>query len=130
MDELKPCPFCGGEAERTKPGWSNFYQKKLYGVHCIDAGCVAFDTEPHFFKQKDADDAWNRRAEPENKALTLEQLKSMGGKPIYFHSIETGHNWYAILGVQDEIQQYFQTGSTRRLSNYGITWLAYAHKPE
>lgn len=69
MEELGLCPFCGSKAGRLEPEWSNLYQKKLYGVHCTNVGCVAFNTVPDFFRQEIADAAWNRRATPENKPL-------------------------------------------------------------
>lgn len=49
----------------------------------------------------------------------------MEGEPICFHNLETGHSWYAILGVQDETEQHFQSHNARKLSYYGKTWLAY-----
>ena len=54
MDELKPCPFCGGEAS------TRLFYKGKYRVHCnacdAHSGDVC-DTEA------DAIDAWNTRAE-------------------------------------------------------------------
>lgn len=57
MDELKPCPFCGGEAEMlTAESMNGGY---LFGIMCNDCrsrGDV-YDTEA------EAIEAWNTRAE-------------------------------------------------------------------
>ena len=54
MDNLKPCPFCGGEAEAIE------YHKTDYTIMCKT--CYA---EIGWRKKKEAIAAWNRRAEPE-----------------------------------------------------------------
>lgn len=60
MSELKPCPFCGGEA-RLLP--HIFYGlKNTYGVECSKCGVMTmqfYDTE------RDAEKAWNRRVKDE-----------------------------------------------------------------
>lgn len=63
MEQLKPCPFCGGKAEIVP---HKFYSKMLddwkvdsYGVvckRCHASGYQFWGTEKH------AIDAWNRRA--------------------------------------------------------------------
>ena len=60
MAELKPCPFCGGEAKR--------YQLKhpsgivQYAVACMNDDCLVSPTTAAY-KTKGADaKAWNRRA--------------------------------------------------------------------
>ena len=58
MAELKPCPFCGGEAEII----SGFGGK--YTAQCKKGGCMAGIL---WCPNKDsAIKAWNRRAENEN----------------------------------------------------------------
>ncbi len=113
MDKLKPCPFCGNEAERTEPGWSNLYQKKLYGVHCIDAGCVAFDTVPHFFEQKDADESWNRRLAPENKATELPRCDRCEHCTHAPSKKADGFTHYCDLSGRDVGQSHFGHNSPR-----------------
>lgn len=62
MSELKPCPFCGGEAE--------FIQERilgLYTVWCKKCKCQTsrqfdFGTGLEVSKRKAAD-VWNRRAD-------------------------------------------------------------------
>lgn len=56
--ELKPCPFCGGEAHTKfwdeENGWS-------IGCHNLD--CYAVIDEFHWYESKDAAiAAWNTRA--------------------------------------------------------------------
>ncbi len=57
MPELKPCPFCGEEAERTEKT-----DDGLYGVRCHNPYCIGRDIFPAFYVKKNAIKAWNRRA--------------------------------------------------------------------
>ena len=70
MSELKPCPFCGGESllrERYINGAAN---TKHYIRECRH--CKA--TFANWYRSiKKANEAWNRRAQPDNEPLTLEQ---------------------------------------------------------
>ncbi len=63
MIELKPCPFCGGEANIKRMNINS----RIYTVGCNNARCIA--SLGHLFfgfvdKRKVAD-AWNRRKEEE-----------------------------------------------------------------
>jgi Lar family restriction alleviation protein len=61
MEELKPCPFCGGKARIRK------LQKLVYAVRCTDCGATStsFGVKPWhdtvFIAQGQAIEAWNRR---------------------------------------------------------------------
>ena len=57
MGELKPCPFCGGEAE-VQNDWSDI--GKYYWVACTE--CSA-NTKDYEYNQDEAIETWNRRAE-------------------------------------------------------------------
>ena len=63
-----------------------------------------------------------RRAQPENKALTMDEMREMGGQPYYHVSLQgSGDKW----GIMDDIiarhiQDYY----------YGERWLAYRRPPE
>ena len=46
---LKPCPFCGGEAE--------FYEFTCFWVSCKDCWCETFTYDT----KQEAVEAWNRR---------------------------------------------------------------------
>ena len=61
IDELKPCPFCGGKACACG-------NQDCYVVHCQDCGCVLeHDKEfkepefPRFKSLRSAVDNWNKR---------------------------------------------------------------------
>ena len=72
MDELKPCPHCGGEAEEIHSSTNGLLSPRIafYYVRC--KACKA--TGPVDRVPQKADEAWNRRAAPENKPLTLREL--------------------------------------------------------
>lgn len=59
MSDLKPCPFCGGEARIiAKP-----YEPKVC-VGCDDDTCLGFSGLGWLYdSEKEATEAWNRRAE-------------------------------------------------------------------
>lgn len=61
-ENLKPCPFCGGEAETILDG--------RWWVHCVNCTCeIGFEGMDenwyygHFETEAKAIDAWNTRAE-------------------------------------------------------------------
>ena len=59
--ELKPCPFCGGEA-RIKP----FVSKRLFtkGMKVYEVQCTSCDCRtPLCYTSEVAEMRWNRRAE-------------------------------------------------------------------
>ncbi|MDD4566088.1 MAG: Lar family restriction alleviation protein [Eubacteriales bacterium] len=53
MNELKPCPFCGGEAK--------LMNYNGFGVQCKDEICIGHDLLPACVTREDAIAAWNRR---------------------------------------------------------------------
>lgn len=70
MNELKPCPFCGGEAYLVEltPTQYNDQHSTYYSVGCIDCGIGFYENT-----EDEATAAWNRRAEPKNKQLSGKQ---------------------------------------------------------
>jgi Lar family restriction alleviation protein len=63
MDELKPCPFCGGEAKNVSAGVagpSNRWHAgdPIFAVNCIKCGASV----PNRYRNDLVVEAWNRRA--------------------------------------------------------------------
>ena len=178
MEELKPCPFCGGEvAERCFDGYDaiqcdNCGQVVIMPQHgCGKEHIAAFNRRAapensdymdgvkyaiyEIFKEADisgsqeirdsgdTDDGMCARAAekiraelyaaPENKPLTLEQLRQMDGEPVWIKADHYGI--YAdivnLIGKEDgENWVSFKINYRLRENGYGKTWLAYANRPE
>lgn len=72
MSELKPCPFCGGEA---KVYWLDYEEAWFAG--CGNNGCHVW---PHICHNTEAEaiEAWNRRYEPPK----LEPIFACASAPV------------------------------------------------
>lgn len=59
-DKLKPCPFCGGTAQRlTKTPFYNLPQfQGRRAIICMTCHCIVLGNT-----EEDAEKIWNRRAE-------------------------------------------------------------------
>lgn len=70
MNELKKCPFCGGDAKvyRNLPCTA-------YGVWCINEGCSANARHLNFDSENEAIEAWNTRTPAEEVIARLEEAK-------------------------------------------------------
>ena len=60
MNELKPCPFCGGEAELYSVGTGSPHYEHYHQVIC--QSCLTA-TGAYWSGEQSAIDAWNTRAE-------------------------------------------------------------------
>jgi hypothetical protein len=68
-NELKPCPFCGGPACRSKGGAG---KSAYFGVGCDSpAPCPAYLHGLFHRTQEQADATWNRRAQPAETVAPL-----------------------------------------------------------
>ena len=65
IEELKPCPFCGGKAEITKHDnmpvlkWFGYFSEHYYNVGCIHHCTI----RSGYRTPEEAAEAWNRRAQ-------------------------------------------------------------------
>lgn len=121
--ELKPCPFCGSTDVilATRPAWPS----STYELMC--AGCnVILQAED----KETACALWNRRAEPPNPPLTLEELRQMEGEPVWIESPDMAnlHGWAINYGLDSDVMHVPYAEIV--LDMYGKTWLAYRRRPE
>lgn len=65
--ELKPCPFCGGEA--IKGVACHVHEDYAFRVECRECKIVT----PFYATEAEAIEAWNRRAERTAKVRSLEK---------------------------------------------------------
>lgn len=79
-NELKPCPFCGGEAEETITYADN--APMFYSVHCGNGNCTCRPSTQMCSDGKIAREFWNeRRASIDNSSLLkeIERLQNENG---------------------------------------------------
>jgi hypothetical protein len=164
MSELKPCPFCGSENIAVGSDKGTVYRHNTaFGdltrsvptvrwAYCVDCGCVApaekVNNFDGFYKPDEQEDAlnraisaWNRRAQPANEPLTLEELREMAQDLMAWcvvHDCEKA-DCTAIIDY-DNLGKYGEKGKIVAVtsaygeplkeSDYGKTWLAYRRPPE
>lgn len=55
MTEIKPCPFCGGEAKLQRFG-------RFYYISCENENCECLVESGYMNTEESAVESWNRRA--------------------------------------------------------------------
>ena len=131
MSEIMNCPFCNGRAimrERFINGVANV---KHYRLECVDCHASFLNWNKNTSK---AIAAWNRRAQPENEPLTLDDLRQMGGEPIWIKEFPpyafAGYKVLSLRVVDVYGDIVCEDGDIYEYERYGKTWLAYRSKPK
>lgn len=127
--DLRPCPFCGGEAVLKT------YRDNLRG-DAFAAMCQKTDCPGRTYRKratsKAAAEAWNRRAEPENRMLTLEETTE-SGEPVWLEGMNTiriaqiylspGESLAECKTIGRAYPKYLYTG------DYAKLWRCWLRKP-
>jgi hypothetical protein len=149
MNEIERCPFCDKNVAETSnckelEGCGHIEGCPATGPYvCVvcnmhEGGCGA--SSGYYDSEAKAIAAWNRRTEPENNPLTLDELRQMDGEVVWIvqgneanpeetesmwgelYREERGYIWFFLFGVEDDYGLLTE--------HYGNTWRAYRHKPE
>lgn len=135
MSELKPCPFCGREEPvlqmRYIQGTAN---RKHYCYEC--PACRG--TRNTWYKSVlKAVKGWNRRARPANEPLTLDELRAMGGQPVWIVEYPDWGHWELSADAADYLcdrdPDFYGMKHDDPAGKYGLHvlgWLAYRTKPK
>lgn len=110
----------------------------LVVVQGVQTGIVRVEEAEYRYGEWDISNAWNLfawnyRVTPENKALTLEQLKCMNRQPIWVtgkRSLGTEVNGWMLISTKSSRPAALDFTGACNFDDYGKTWLAYARKPE
>lgn len=92
-EELKPCPFCGGEA---KFGANKSCCGRTVRIDCTNPECGGCVTT--FSSKAEATKAWNRRTQQPNEPLTVDELRKMIGQWVWVESKDVlcPNGWYRV----------------------------------
>lgn len=126
---LRPCPFCGGQGAKVK----EWLDRDVYYAVCdvCHAATRVFD------KPENAAAAWDRRAEPDNRVLTLEEVKrhcegGVEAAPLWmeFRHRKGQGRWGFIMSEDRDtymscIARYIRIWS----DSYGTLWRCWLRKP-
>ena len=122
--DLRPCPFCGGHGVKVLELFRGGVCYALCDI--CKAATRCFDTP------KNAAEALNRRAEPENRVLTLEEAAE-SGDPVWLEAMGTARIAQIYLSPGESLAEcktigraypeYLYTG------DYGKLWRCWLRKP-
>ena len=123
--------FCTHKCSHCSRQLDIYYcESRLYLVRCKHCRIVSLVEARN---PNEAAEKVSHCAAPENKPLTLEQLRQMDGEPVWVKEIDgTGCvEWTIIdIGAQTEMLKALSPDTGYKEYNYGKTWLAYRRPPE
>lgn len=97
MSELKPCPFCGYEHPAMTMNSIGVYISCPNCQTKFRCDCTA----GHDYDRNKTIKRWNRRDQPANEPLALEQLEQMktNGEPVW---MEKAKEWIFVASISEQ----------------------------
>lgn len=133
MSDLKPCPICGATLKIYSPeDWKPTFYDPYSGGDPYNAVCdCGFQYSSGSYDYAEFVAALNRRAQPANEPLTLDELRGMDGEPVWLKD-GIGEGWFLASAVVGSKIYFCEKSITigEPISECGKTWLAYRTKPE
>ena len=123
--ELKRCPFCGS---------THIFSERYEGPagerwRCWCSECLAGIDPGTAQAAGQVREMWNRRTEPPNDPLTLEELREMDGEPVWITKMDGSGGVWMLVDAEYELCREAH-GEMAVFENCGKTWMAYRRKPE
>jgi endogenous inhibitor of DNA gyrase (YacG/DUF329 family) len=139
MDKLKPCPFCGKPLYIKIKRYTKPLLAPLTPAAALRDELIDITGEDYVPIQAVycpiCGHPLNRRATPENKPLTLEELRKMQGQPVYCIGqtrFDVHFDGWKVVTKNNSMVNVirFTDGMDFPVDVYGKRLLAYARKPE
>lgn len=67
-------------------------------------------------------------AQPPNNPMTMDELQEMDGNPVWVYNLYNISRKCSIVEYMTSEDVFFTDGTVRRISDYGIGWLAFLRK--
>lgn len=140
LPALKPCPFCGSAGVLNDNGYErpvidmdtgayiNMDIKEGDGFWCECPECGAI--LPGADTPEGAIEQWNRRDDPPNDPLTLDELREMDGEPVWVVIDGDDYAPCWMLLKYHAGRAFYSECFSVGLDNYGKGWTAYRRGPE
>lgn len=130
-DSLDPCPFC----DETEVVYELYRHGAGERWRCWCTSCLACIDPGWAQDRHTVRDMWNRKSVQPNDPLTLEDLRKMGGEPVWVCSPKNPFDGrYGVVWTSKswEIDNWFvaTVSGPMYFAAHGKTWLAYRRKPE
>lgn len=126
VEELKPCPFCGGEAKRFTIGND---EPNNAGGDCIGCGQCGASSHVEFGREENLVSCWNTRPESESVTVIREALEKVVAIE-HNDEMDAEQSWQEMVRIAREALEQIQRcceyeyGSTGKRSNIAREALA------
>ena len=143
LPALKPCPFCGSAGVLNDNGYErpvidmdtgayiNMDIKEGDGFWCECPECGAI--LPGADTPEGAIEQWNRRDDPPNDPLTLDELRGMDGEPVWVEAMVSLETEWCIVKYDHQMKRirfWGADGGWYDSYDYGGRIIAYRRRPE